>query len=108
MLVPPRPSMTIACSLLRPSLNANVVWREPGEKPLARPQSGVDDLKGKCGRATRDSPGVVNKERRDGGAVAPGQRRETNGNTCTVLLCQYGNRSAASATQLVNDWNQES
>ena len=29
---------------------------------IAKPQSGVDDLKGKFGRPTRDIPGVVNKE----------------------------------------------
>jgi hypothetical protein len=28
-------------------------------RPLARPQSGVDDLKGKFGRPTRDIPGVA-------------------------------------------------
>jgi hypothetical protein len=28
-------------------------------QPLARPQSGVDDLKGKFARTTRASPGVV-------------------------------------------------
>jgi hypothetical protein len=33
-------------------------------QPLAKPQSGVDDLKGKFGRATRDIPGVVDKGKR--------------------------------------------
>ena len=36
---------------------------------LAKPQSGVDDLKGKFGRPTQDIPGVVDKK----AAVAPGQ-----------------------------------
>ena len=29
---------------------------------IAKPQSGVDDLKGKFGRPTRDIPGVVDKK----------------------------------------------
>ncbi|WP_229217392.1 OBAP family protein [Massilia forsythiae] len=36
-------------------------------KPLAKPQSGVDDLKGKFGRPTQDIPGVV-----DSRAAGPG------------------------------------
>ncbi|HJW57178.1 MAG TPA: hypothetical protein VJ577_18090 [Burkholderiaceae bacterium] len=37
--------------------------RERAElQKVARPQSGVDDLKGKFGRPTKDLPGVVDKK----------------------------------------------
>jgi hypothetical protein len=36
-------------------------------RPLAKPQMGVDDLKGKFGRPTKDIPGVVDQR----GAAAP-------------------------------------
>lgn len=40
---------------------------------LARPQSGVDDLKGKFGRSTRDIPGVVDKQQAGSSPLRNGQ-----------------------------------
>lgn len=43
-------------------VNTAIIRRQRAELlPLARPQEGVDDLKGKFARPTRDIPGVVNK-----------------------------------------------
>jgi hypothetical protein len=39
-------------------------------RPLAKPQSGVDDLKGKFGRPAQDIPGVVDARK----AAAPAAR----------------------------------
>ncbi|HJV53169.1 MAG TPA: OBAP family protein [Noviherbaspirillum sp.] len=48
--------------------------RERAElQPLAHPQSGVDDLKGKFGRPARDIPGVVDKRQADSPAPRPAQ-----------------------------------
>lgn len=53
-------------------INTTVKRKERADlQQLAHPQSGVDDLKDKFGRATKDIPGVVDKK------SAPGARPQT-------------------------------